>query len=154
FELPDGRDLVDLALAGFAVEPGEKARHRQPVAHMRRPRTFDLGRVLDRFRRDTWVGSICNPLAQRPLEPPRRRVRIKPYGFAGIAQSADPLGQIVRRADLGDGLEVRSGLAGYFLGQNEKLGLSALRNDCEGQRYRIMRNVRATDVERPRDAVR
>ena len=140
-------DLVELARRASRVEPGEEADDRGAVAHVRRARALDLGRVLDRLQREAGIGpardaSRARRARARTTKPPcsgSRRTRFLALRRA-LRRSVERCG----RAELGDCLEMRARGRVELLRRDEELGLARLRErsrtrarrDCAGCRRR------------------
>ena len=96
---------VSRALRRLLGEPGEKARHRDPVTQMSLARALDLGRVLHGLhQRDRVTPDIGNAACLLDREPQAlaRGPGIKPHARLRAAERAQSFLEARRLLDLGE----------------------------------------------------
>ncbi len=148
-------DLGQLARRRFAREPGEEARQRRAVAHVRRARAHDFGVVLDRLHERDGIGVGRRLAAVFADEPGQRVGRGGPVEAHGLAAHLREIVlQIVFAVDVGDvGQRGARGVVELGLVEIERR-LALARHHGEGERQRRMRDIAAANVEGPGDVLR
>ncbi len=117
-------------------------------------RTRDLRGVLHRLQRDAWIGRRSQGFRPETFgQRERGRFRVDPHPPAALLERADAGHQGVGWRDTNVGFKLASHVFRELGPIDEEFRFAACRNDGKGEGDRIVRNVRAANVEEPCDAV-